>query len=96
MHLLAGREGRCATGAHVPVTEYGLRVGVDNIGELSSQTSGNIPLRRMRILASLRLQDITCKRLNDDQAQQKSKVAKFQGVKVAAAFTTHQRQCRGN
>jgi hypothetical protein len=40
MYLLAGREGRGATGANVPVTEYGLRDGVDNIGELSILTSG--------------------------------------------------------
>jgi hypothetical protein len=40
MHLLAGREGRCATGAYVPVTEYGLGDGVDNIGELSILMSG--------------------------------------------------------
>jgi hypothetical protein len=40
MNLLAGREGRCATGAEVPVTEYGLGDGVDNIGELSILRSG--------------------------------------------------------
>lgn len=57
MQRLAGREGRCVTGAHVPVAEYGLRDGVDNIGELSILRVANIPLRRMRILTSLRLQD---------------------------------------
>ena len=35
MHWLAGREGRCVTGAKVPVAECGLRDGVDNIGELT-------------------------------------------------------------
>jgi hypothetical protein len=35
MQGLAGREGRGVTGAKVPVAEYGLRDGVDNIGELS-------------------------------------------------------------
>jgi hypothetical protein len=42
----------------VPVTEYGLGDGVDNIGELSILRMANIPLRRMRILASLRLRDL--------------------------------------
>ncbi|HLE61571.1 MAG TPA: hypothetical protein VI750_00465 [Pyrinomonadaceae bacterium] len=40
MRRLAGREGRCVTGADVPVTEYGLGDGVDNIGELSIHSSG--------------------------------------------------------
>jgi hypothetical protein len=40
MQLLAGREGRGVTGAKVPVAEYGLRDGVDNIGELSILRSG--------------------------------------------------------
>ena len=30
---LAGREGRRLIGDCVPVTEFGLRVGIDNIGE---------------------------------------------------------------
>ena len=56
MRRLAGREDRCGTGAFVPVAECGLRDGVDNIGELSISRMANIPLRRMRILTSLRLQ----------------------------------------
>ena len=46
MRRLAGREGRRATGAFVPVAESGLRDGVDNIGELSIPEVANIPLRR--------------------------------------------------
>jgi hypothetical protein len=42
----------------VPVTEYGLRDGVDNTGELAIRIMANIPLRRMRILASLCLRDL--------------------------------------
>ena len=30
--VLAGREGRCAIGADLPVAKCGLRVGVDTIG----------------------------------------------------------------
>jgi hypothetical protein len=56
MRRLAGREGRHSTGAFVPDPEFGLRDGVDNIGELSISEMGNIPLRRMRIFTSLRLQ----------------------------------------
>ena len=56
MRRLASREGRCVTGASVPVAESGLRDGVDNIGELAIFRVVNIPLRRMRILTSLRLQ----------------------------------------
>jgi len=37
---LAGREGRRLTGDCVPVTEPGLRVGVDTIGESSITPSG--------------------------------------------------------
>ena len=40
MQWLAGREGRRDTGALMPATEYGLRDGVDNIGELSIRLSG--------------------------------------------------------
>lgn len=57
MQRLAGREGRCVTGAFVPVAEYGLREGVDNIGEIAIPRVAKIPLRRMRILTFLRLQD---------------------------------------
>jgi len=55
MRLLASREGRRVTGAFVPVTEFGLRDGVDNIGEFPLPEVANIPLRRMRVLTSLRL-----------------------------------------
>jgi hypothetical protein len=40
MRRLAGREGRRVTGASMPVAEYGLRDGVDNIGELTIRLSG--------------------------------------------------------
>jgi hypothetical protein len=46
----------------VPATEFGLRDGVDNVGELSIFEVANIPLRRMRILTSLRLQANQCNR----------------------------------
>ena len=75
MRGLASREGRCATGASVPATEYGLRDGVDNIGELAPPEVVSIPLRRMRMLTSLRLQANLFKGATYGPAKKESKGA---------------------
>src|SRR5215208_6069791 len=83
MRPLAGREDRCGTGAFVPVAECGLRDGVDNIGELSISRMANIPLRRMRILTSLRLQAKVDQQLAVELPMTKQrKTAKSQSFKL--------------